>query len=310
MTSLQITYFLKVADCMSFSQAAEELYVSQPSVSRQIQLLEKELGHLLFDRSRKNAISLTAAGMVFRDNFRRSLRSFEAAKAAARAVSDSDSLRLRIGIGQGWDLSDALISVQEQLRLRYPKVGLYFESNTFLSLHSQLQSGQMDVILCTRTSLQSFENLEIVQLGNLESRVYVRRGLLRQEDEPLQVTDFHGHRLLMLPEEEAPMSLQIIMLQFMAHQVKPRPVRLPNRGTIYQALLRGEGFTVFDEYMELGRDPRLTYYRLDDQIPICIVWDRRNQNPLIRLFAEAMTQELDGNSKRSHGQPLLCPDTL
>ena len=39
MTSLQIQYFLKVADCMSFSQAADELYVSQPSVSRQIQQL-------------------------------------------------------------------------------------------------------------------------------------------------------------------------------------------------------------------------------------------------------------------------------
>ena len=42
MTSLQIQYFLKVADCMSFSQAADELYVSQPSVSRQIQQLEHE----------------------------------------------------------------------------------------------------------------------------------------------------------------------------------------------------------------------------------------------------------------------------
>ena len=59
MTSLQIQYFLKVADCMSFSQAADELYVSQPSVSRQIQQLEHELGCALFDRSRKNAISLT-----------------------------------------------------------------------------------------------------------------------------------------------------------------------------------------------------------------------------------------------------------
>ena len=43
MTSLQVQYFLKVAESMSFSKAAEELYVSQPSVSRQIQRLEEEL---------------------------------------------------------------------------------------------------------------------------------------------------------------------------------------------------------------------------------------------------------------------------
>ena len=51
MTSLQVTYFLKAAECMSFSRASEELYVSQPSVSRQIRQLEEELGYQLFDRT-------------------------------------------------------------------------------------------------------------------------------------------------------------------------------------------------------------------------------------------------------------------
>ena len=44
MTFLQIQYFLKTAECMSFSQAARQLYVTQPSVSRQIKQLEQELG--------------------------------------------------------------------------------------------------------------------------------------------------------------------------------------------------------------------------------------------------------------------------
>ena len=69
MTSLQLQYFLTAADCMSFSQASEKLYVSQPAVSRQIKLLEQELGCQLFDRARKNAIRLTPAGIVFQDAF-------------------------------------------------------------------------------------------------------------------------------------------------------------------------------------------------------------------------------------------------
>ena len=47
MTDLQIQYFLKVADCMSFSGAAHDLFVSQPSVSRQVHQLEQELGDKL-----------------------------------------------------------------------------------------------------------------------------------------------------------------------------------------------------------------------------------------------------------------------
>lgn len=62
MTSLQVQYFLQVAESMSFSKAAEELYVSQPSVSRQVQLLEQELGFSLFDRSSKRNLAMTPAG--------------------------------------------------------------------------------------------------------------------------------------------------------------------------------------------------------------------------------------------------------
>lgn len=292
MTSLQVEYFLKVADCMSFSQAAQELYVSQPSVSRQIQLLEQELGHKLFDRSRKNAISLTAAGMVFRDAFHRSRRGFEEARTAAQEVSQGEALSLRLGIGQCWDLTEALLRFREQVRLRYPSAKLRMENSSFFQLRSQLSGGHLDVALCTKTSVQSSDQFEMVEVGSFNTLAYVRRGLLRQEEEVLRVEDFNGHTLLMLPEEEAPMSLQIIQLQLLNKQVRTPYRRLPNRDSIYQSLLMGEGFSVFDEHIWFGGDPRLTHYRLEDPIPVCAVWHKRNQNPLIRLFVEVMTREL------------------
>jgi LysR family transcriptional regulator, transcription activator of glutamate synthase operon len=64
MDIIQIQYFLCVAQRGSFNEAAEELYVSQSSVSKRIIALEKELGCRLFDRS-KRKISLTAAGEAF-----------------------------------------------------------------------------------------------------------------------------------------------------------------------------------------------------------------------------------------------------
>lgn len=293
MTSLQITYFLKVADCMSFSQAAQELYVSQPSVSRQIRLLETELGYPLFDRTRKNAISLTAAGMVFRETFYHAQQQFAAAKAVAQEVSGRPALQLKVGIGAYWDMSDELLRFREQVRLRYPQASLYFESNNFQELRRQVRAAELDVILCTKTSLMDFDGLEVVQIANLESRAYVRRGLLRPQQEPLRAEDFDGQRLLMLSEEESPMAMELAQMQFLARQVKVTPVWLPNRDSILQALLLGEGVAVFDQYMRFRDDPRLTYYNLEDHIPICIVWNQRNQNPLIRLFADSMAELME-----------------
>ena len=49
----QIRYFISVADNLSFTRAAEELFVTQPTISKQIALMEKELGIKLFDRTRE-----------------------------------------------------------------------------------------------------------------------------------------------------------------------------------------------------------------------------------------------------------------
>lgn len=295
MTSLQITYFLKVAECMSFSRAAAELYVSQPSVSHQIRQLEEELGYQLFDRSLKHQISLTAAGMVFRDSFRRFALGYQQARAAAEEVSRSAPLRLRVGISQSWDLTEQLIQFQEQVLLRYPQAKIYYENNASFQLRKRLEAEQLDVILCIKTTVQNFDRLEVLDIAKQETRAYVRQGLLRQEEEPLRLSDFNGHTLLMLPEEEAPMSLQIVQLQFQACQVKVNPVRMPNRDSIFQALLMGMGFTVCDGLMWGYDDPRLTYCKLQETIPICAVWHKHNQNPLIRLFAEMMSKTLPGS---------------
>lgn len=65
----QIQYVLAVAATGSFSAAADELYISQSSLSKQIMALEKELGVTLFDRS-KRQIALTPAGAVFLEHAR------------------------------------------------------------------------------------------------------------------------------------------------------------------------------------------------------------------------------------------------
>lgn len=297
MTSLQIVYFLKAAECMSFSKAAEELYVSQPSVSRQIKQLEEELGFQLFDRSLKHQISLTAAGMVFRDSFMRFAQGYQQARAAAAEVSRQSTLQLRVGISQHWDLTEPLMRFQKQVELRYPQAEVYYENNSSLQLRRRLEADQLDVVFCIRTTVQSFDQLEVLDIAQLETRAFVRKGLLRAGEEPLQVQDFNGRTLLMLPEEEAPMSRQIVQLQFQARQVAVHPVGLPNRESLFQAVLMGRGFTVGDEWLWEYKDPRVTYLKMQEPIPVCLVWDKRNQNPLIRLFAETLLQELGGGRR-------------
>lgn len=71
-----LQYFLTVADYGSFSEAAEELYTTQSSVSKNIMSLEKELHLTLFDRSRRK-IALTEAGELLLKDARQVVYSYE-----------------------------------------------------------------------------------------------------------------------------------------------------------------------------------------------------------------------------------------
>ena len=298
MTSLQIQYFLAVSDCMSFSRAAEKLYISQPSVSRQVKLLEDELGCDLFDRTQKNRIRLTAAGVIFRESFRRSVDDFDNARRIASGLASSETICLRAGIGTGWELSGALLSFKARVLAEYPHAELTFECCDFRTLRERLRMGELDVILCTKASILDFDDFDYIQVAGLDSRAYVRRGLLRPENEPLQVEDFSGQNLLMLRGEESPMAMELVRILFQSREVSVVPVWMSNRETILQAVLMGEGFTVFDQHIYFRNDPRLSYCRLNDVIPICVAWAKRRSNPLIPLFAEEIAKSMNSTEDR------------
>jgi LysR family transcriptional regulator, transcriptional activator of the cysJI operon len=71
----QIRAFVNVAALRSFSEAAEKMFISQPSVSVRVKALEEELGVILFDRSKAREPSLTEAGRIFLDYAQSMLKS-------------------------------------------------------------------------------------------------------------------------------------------------------------------------------------------------------------------------------------------
>lgn len=92
----QLRYFCGVADTGSFSRAAEQAHVSQPSLSQQIRKLEDELGARLFDRLGRT-VRLTDVGKAFLPRARTVLRELEAARG--EAVESKDTLAGPIVVG-------------------------------------------------------------------------------------------------------------------------------------------------------------------------------------------------------------------
>lgn len=106
MTLKALKYFKKVADVQHFTKAANELYISQPSLSYTISELEKELGTSLFDRSDKK-VKLTYSGEIFLPYVTKALSILETGEELLKDLTDPKPKTISIGHIQS--LSSTLI---------------------------------------------------------------------------------------------------------------------------------------------------------------------------------------------------------
>lgn len=111
----QLNCFVTVAEELHFGRAAERLCMTQPPLSRQIQLLEHALGVQLFERTSRS-VKLTTAGRVFLTDAMRLLNLAKQAALSAQRASRGDAGRVTVGFTSvmGFDLIPNLIAAAQR----------------------------------------------------------------------------------------------------------------------------------------------------------------------------------------------------
>jgi DNA-binding transcriptional LysR family regulator len=148
--------FLVVARLEHLSRAADELHIAQPSLSRSIARLERELGTPLFDRSGR--LRLNDAGKLFRDHVERSLGELEAGR---RAVAEATSE----GLGTVRLASETFLTLTGPLaayKRAHPSIEIELHWSLAEDMARRLRA--QDVDLCVASQPIHAEGLESMQL--------------------------------------------------------------------------------------------------------------------------------------------------
>ncbi len=101
MTLLQLQYFITVVETGNFTHAARQAYTSQPTISRQIQMLEEELGYSLFNRNSK-PLRLTEPGQILYEGMKEAISRINDTLEKARIVSEGKEGVLSISFQSGY----------------------------------------------------------------------------------------------------------------------------------------------------------------------------------------------------------------
>lgn len=193
MTLNQLHYFQTVARTENFRAAAEELYISQPSLSRSIDSLEKELGVMLFERTGRG-ISLTKSGRLFLDYVNRIIEECDIAVYKMKELSSSGG---RIDIGYVFPLANYYIPHKVRTFLDTPgneSVTFGFTQNRTSSIIRDIKKGLLDVGFCAYA--EGEEDLEFVPILRQEMVIITAMDHPLAEKEELSIRELENYPVI------------------------------------------------------------------------------------------------------------------
>jgi len=141
----QLTYFVAVARTRHFTRAAEMTGVSQPTLSKQIRVLENSMGTPLFVRDR-GGIELTSAGEALLPHAQRILIDVESAERTVHEVANLRRGRVRLGATPSM-CEGLLPEALTHFHARYPDIDLEVQEAGSRVLTRELAEGRLDVAL-------------------------------------------------------------------------------------------------------------------------------------------------------------------
>jgi len=139
----QLKYFIEVARVEHFSKAAETLHVAQSALSRQIGLLEKELGVELFTREGRN-VKLTLIGKLFADQAMIALKAIDNATQLIEEYLDPEHGTIRIGFPSSI-ASNTLPTIISPFKKEHPEVRFHLRQGSYKFLAEGIKNREIDL---------------------------------------------------------------------------------------------------------------------------------------------------------------------
>ena len=175
-----LRYFLTVAREASITGAANSLHLTQPTLSRQLQDLEKELGQKLLIRG-KSKITLTPEGMMLKKRAEEIVDMVEKTEAEFKSINEIIGGDIYIGCGET-ETMKYIAEVMKELQDEYPAIKFHIFSGNAEDVTEKLDKGLLDFgILIQPIDLSKYDNITLPKKD-----VW---GVVMRKDSPLAAKD-------------------------------------------------------------------------------------------------------------------------
>ena len=296
MNTTQIKCFLALADTLNYTRAAMHLYMSQPSLSRQIVSLEQELNTQLVIRDQKQ-VRLTPAGTLLASELGDIQAATESLIERVQTVGQGYAGTLSVGILEGQWVGADLTALLRGFLEAYPNIDLRICQDSFGELRRKLLSGKLDVAVTLRFDVAGLEGVSCLKYGADRAVLAVSRRLSLGQKEHISFEDILGETLLFISPEDSRTGAEMLLSEMKNRGFPAWNVRYaPNLTTVMLWIEAGLGIGLINHRSSLAANPEV---RLIEELPLgdaspCVAWRRDNLNPAIPLLLERL-EKTDGS---------------
>ncbi|MBP2655197.1 MAG: hypothetical protein H6Q73_2766 [Firmicutes bacterium] len=292
MTTDQMRYFLCAAEQLNFTAAAERLYITQPSLSRQIASIEKELNAQLFIRS-NNTVSLTPAGKALFRGLSELYPNYLTLLEEIRDVNSGVVGQLSIALLEDQVLDNIIISAMSALLKKFPNIDISINRRDFLSLYNGLVDSSVDIAI----TLLYDEKLPTDMISKPISAEHFYLAISNQHPvAKLEKIDYRGIAkvtetlpLMMISVESFAPPMRQMLSNYLnsarfVEKLSARLVQSVSSLPLYVAA--GLGVTLVNRDNILSTDPNVRLIEVEDGDIITkgLLWKKSNVNPVINMI--------------------------
>lgn len=289
MNSTQQQCFMLAAELLNFTKAAEQLYITQPALSRNISAMEEELELLLFVRN-NNVLEITPGGRLLYDWMKQTKTNFSQVLEAARRINSEAKQALRIGFIRSEQPTETAAKALKLLVEAEPDLELQFSHYHSREIITHLEEHSMDVAVMVDSATKGHSRLVNETIATLRRciAVSIKHPLAFREEVSLK--DFSGDTFIsVVPEVSATLSS---MIRRVCGEQGFTPILLEAESTEEQLqwIVSGKGVGLLVENHVMRQNPLYSFLRLEEELPVDLVctWDRLNFNPHIPKLVEAL----------------------
>ncbi len=175
-----LKYFLTVAETGNITKAANSMHLTQPTLSRQLQNLEKELGQKLLIRS-NHSVSLTPEGIILKKRAEEIIALAEKTENEFMAIKEQISGDIFIGAGETKSIK-LIADIMAILKKEYPKIKFHIVSGDSEDLSEKLDKGLLDFCIFIEPFNVNEETKKYSYINLKEKDIW---GILLRNDDPL-----------------------------------------------------------------------------------------------------------------------------